>query len=55
MVSITCDKYKSHVEDLGWPRKSSGELITANKIAVDFALAFANIVRASVGEFSIAA
>jgi hypothetical protein len=45
LVSIRCDKHKSHVEDIGWPRKSSGKTITAKKVAVDFALAFANNVR----------
>jgi hypothetical protein len=44
-----------HVEDLSWPRKSSGKSITAKNTAVDFALAFADNVRLSVAKFAIAA
>lgn len=39
-----------HVEDLGWPRKSSGEPITAKttNVAVDFALNVAENIRTSM-------
>jgi len=40
-------KYRTHVEDVGWPRKKSGKFISAKnkgaQLGVDFALQFAEV------------